>query len=130
MPDEVFPKAKANASQVIEADPRSSDAHLAMAFAMNAYDDDWRKSEEEYQEAIKLDPKSVDAHHWYAWFLVQQGHRDLAKDEIELAAKLGASQVIVIANVGRIQYFAGSYDDAVASFEQAIDLDPGFVKCT
>ncbi len=128
MPDEVFPKAKANASQVIEADPRSSDAHLAMAFAMNAYDDDWRKSEEEYQEAIKLDPKSVDAHHWYAWFLVQQGHRDLAKDEIELAAKLGASQVIVIANVGRIQYFAGSYDDAVASFEQAIDLDPGFVK--
>jgi len=128
MPDEVFPKAMANALKAIEADPRSSDAHLAMAFAINAYDDDWRKAEAEYQKAFDLDQKSVDAHHWYAWFLVQQGHRDLAEEEIKRAAEWGASQVVVIANVGRIQYFAGSYDDAVASFEQAISLDPGFAK--
>jgi Tfp pilus assembly protein PilF len=128
MPDEVFPKAKANALKALAADPNSAEAHLALAFAIHAHDDDWRKAEVEYQQAIVLDSKSADAHHWYAWFLVQQGHRDRAEEEIKLAAELGAAQSIVINNVGRIQYFAGLYDDAISSFQQAINLDSGFAK--
>jgi serine/threonine protein kinase/Tfp pilus assembly protein PilF len=128
MPDDVFPNADANARKAIDADPNSAEAHLARAFTIHEYYDDWRTAGEEYQTAIDLDKNPVEALHWYAWFLVQEGHRDLADDEIKRAAHLGTTNVLVVANVGRIQYFAGLYNEAVTSFKHAISLDSEFGK--
>ncbi len=128
MPDDVFPLAKASALRALELDSHSASAHLALAFAMHAYECDAAQAEQEFRRALQLDPRSAEAHHWYAWFLLQQSRLQEAEQQIDLAAQLGAAKSIVATNEGRIRYFSGAYRLAIEKFEEALRLDPIFAK--
>ncbi len=126
--DEVFPKAKEAAEQALARNPKLAEAHLALAFALDSYDGDSRRAEQEYLEALRLGPKLPAAHHWYAWFLVQHGRPDEAARQIDEAQKLGPDQVIIANNAGKIAYLRRDYSLAVEKHKYALELSPDFRK--
>jgi tetratricopeptide (TPR) repeat protein len=128
MADDVFPKAKQAARKALAIDERRAEAHLAMAFALEAYDCDWKGAEAEYLRALKLAPDLPAAHHWYAWFLVQQGQPDKATVHIEEAQRLDPKEIIIVNNVGKIYYLRRRYAQAVERHKYALVLNPDFRK--
>ena len=128
MADVVFPKAKKAAAKALAVDERRADAHLALAFALEAYDGDWKGAEAEYLRALQLDPRLANAHHWYAWFLVQQGRPDEAAVHMEKAQSLAPTDVIIVNNVGKIYYLRRRYAEAVEKHKKALELDSHFCK--
>jgi serine/threonine protein kinase/Tfp pilus assembly protein PilF len=129
-PDDVFPKAKDAAQKALSLNNRLAEAHLALAFALDTYDGDSRRAEQEFQRAIQLDPKLPAARHWYAWFLAQQGRSKDAAKQIDEAQKLkqGAEQVIIANNVGKIAYLRHNYPLAIEKHKHALELSPDFRK--
>jgi Tfp pilus assembly protein PilF len=127
-PQVVFPKAKEAAQKALSLDDNLAEAHLALAFVLDAYDGDSRAAEKEYLRALKLKPKLAAAHHWYAWFLVQQGRTKEAAKEIEQAQKLGPVEIIIADNAGKIAYFQRNYTLAVKKHKYALELSPDFRK--
>jgi Tfp pilus assembly protein PilF len=128
MADDVFPKAKKAAGKALALDERRADAHLALAFALEAYDCDWKGAESEYLRALQLDPRLANAQHWYAWFLVQQGRPDEAVVHIDKAQLLAPHDVIIVNNVGKIYYLRRRYAQAEEKHKKALELDPHFCK--
>jgi tetratricopeptide (TPR) repeat protein len=127
-PDDVFPKAKAAAQKALSLNDKLADAHLALAFALDAYDGDTARAEREFRRAIQLNPKLPAAYHWYAWFLVQQGRLKEAAKRIAEAQKLAPDQVVIANNAGRIAYLSRDYPLAIQKHKHAIELSPEFRK--
>jgi serine/threonine protein kinase/Tfp pilus assembly protein PilF len=127
-PSVVFPAAKEAAQKALTQDADLAEAHLALAFALDAYDGNTAAAEKEFRLALKLKPKLAAAHHWYAWFLAQQGRMKEATKEIEQAQKLGPDEVIIANNAGRIAFFQRDYPLAVKKHKYALELSPDFRK--
>ena len=124
-PDEM-PKAKAAAEKAVEADPTLAEAYTSRAFVRLAYDWDWLKAQNDFQQALKLNPKYPTAHQWYASYLMQMGKFSLAKAEIEEAHKLDPLSPIISANNGLYSYYEHNYDDAIAKYKVTLQSDPDF----
>ena len=127
-PDDVFPKAKAAAQKALSLNDKLPEAHLALAFVLDAYDGDSRRAEQEFRRAIQLKPKLAAAHHWYAWFLIQHGQPEKAAEEIDKAQKLGADQVVIADNAGKIAYLRRDYPLAIQKYKHALEINPEFRK--
>ena len=91
-----------------------------------AYDWDWLKAQNDFQQALKLNPKYPTAHQWYASYLMQMGKFSLAKAEIEEAHKLDPLSPIISANNGLYSYYEHNYDDAIAKYKVTLQSDPDF----
>ncbi|MCY2963684.1 MAG: protein kinase [Planctomycetota bacterium] len=126
--DECFPKAIRSATRALELDSDLATAHLALAFAWHTYDCDWERASREYQRAIELDDQQPAAHHWYAWLLAQRQQFDAARAEMRIAHELAPFDLIVMNNVGKIEYFSRRFSEAAQWHRQALDLDPDFRK--
>jgi len=63
------PLAKAAAERAIALDPRSAEAHTAMAFEEYKFEWKWDEADREFRRAIELNPRYTLAHHWYGEFL-------------------------------------------------------------
>ena len=66
---EVIPRARELVARALELDPRSSDAHAALANITFQFDHDWDRAEAEFEEAISLNPSNVVALRFYALML-------------------------------------------------------------
>jgi serine/threonine-protein kinase len=125
-PADEMPKAKAAAEKAVEADPTLAEAYTSRAFVRLAYDWDWLKAQNDFQQALKLNPKYPTAHQWYASYLMQMGKFSLAKAEIEEAQKLDPLSPIISANNGLYSYYEHNYDDAIAKYKVTLQSDPDF----
>jgi TolB-like protein/Tfp pilus assembly protein PilF len=125
-PADEMPKAKAAAEKAVEADPTLAEAYTSRAFVRLAYDWDWLKAQNDFQQALKLNPKYPTAHQWYASYLMQMGKFSLAKAEIEEAQKLDPLSPIISANNGLYSYYQHNYDDAIAKYKVTLQSDPDF----
>ncbi len=125
-PADEMPKAKAAAEKAVEADPTLAEAYTSRAFVRLAYDWDWLKAQNDFQQALKLNPKYPTAHQWYASYLMQMGKFSLAKAEIEEAHKLDPLSPIISANNGLYSYYEHNYDDAIAKYKVTLQSDPDF----
>ncbi|HEV2968487.1 MAG TPA: protein kinase [Pirellulales bacterium] len=126
--DDVFPKAEAAARRALAQDAKLADAHLALAFALHAYDCEWQKAEAEYRRALELNPQLAAAHHWYAWFLAERGRPREAAEQIDRARQLTPDDLIVVNNVGKLMYLAHDFAGAARQHQYALELDPDFRK--
>ncbi len=126
--DAAFPKAKAAARLAIEQEPKLAEAHLAEAFALHAYDCDFKGAEAEFLAAIKLNSRLPAAHHWYAWFLAERGRADEAADEIKRARKLAPDDLTIRNDIGRLHYLSQDFKRAAEDQLYVVELDPDYRK--
>lgn len=125
-PNDEMPKAKAAAQKAVDIDPTLAEGYTSRAFVKLAYDWDWRGAEADFQRALELNPKYPTAHQWYASYLVQMGHFDRARQEIEYAQQLDPLSPIISSNAGFYSYFQHRYDDAISQYKKTLEIDPQF----
>ncbi len=135
-PNDVMPKAKAEATQALEdsvdLQPGQSDATLAAVYTAlgcvkAVYDWTWSDSERHFRQAIEHDPRYPTAHHWYAInCLVPQGRFDEATREIRLAQESDPLSPVIQTSLGLVHYFAGNLVEAVTELKKTLDADASF----
>lgn len=125
-PKETFPKAKAAALRALALDDQLAEAHTSLAVSRLYYDWDLPAAERDFLKAIELNPNYATAHLWYGWLLSAQGAFEGALDELRRALELDPLSLVAGTTTGAVLYFARRYDEAIAQFQQTLEMDSGF----
>jgi serine/threonine-protein kinase len=126
-PADAFPKARADAEAALRLDPDLADAHAALGNIMFAYEWNWERAEQEYQQAIQLNPGFAPAHHWLSLFLIAMGREEEAFAAIKHAQELDPLSLVMTTSLGRHFYFTRAYDRAIQEYHRALHRDSTFV---
>jgi len=120
-------KAMEFVKKALELDPNLAEAYASRG---NIYDVYWdhAAAELDFRRAIELDPNNDTAHWRLALKLSEQGRFDEALSEIDAALAIDPGAVVYMFHRGRILYYGRRYEDAIAQYNHAIDLDDRFIQ--
>jgi TolB-like protein/DNA-binding winged helix-turn-helix (wHTH) protein/Tfp pilus assembly protein PilF len=121
-------KARAAANQALSLDPRSPDAHVALAVIAQNYDWDWTRAEAEYRRAIELDPNNATAHHWYGEFLSYRGRFPEAFAEMARAEQLDPLSLVIKTDKAVAFLYARQYRQAIEQFHAVLAQEPLYAR--
>lgn len=121
-PKPVVAQAKAAALKAVQIDDTLAEAHTALAAA---YLHEWnfKAAGREHERAVALNPGYAWAHHEYATYLMAVGRVDQMVAEMKRAEDLDPLNLAVIADVGAELYLARRYDEAMAQFRKAHEME-------
>ena len=125
-PADVFPRAKAAATQALRIDPSLAEAHASLGYTRTFFDRDWGGAESAFQEAMRLKPEYASAYQWYGWLLMATGRHDEMVSAMRNAQALDPLSLIINAHVGYSLALVGKHDEALQQLRSTLDLDPGF----
>jgi serine/threonine protein kinase/Tfp pilus assembly protein PilF len=125
-PDKTFVPAKAAALKALALDDRLAAAHTSLALTTWLYDWDWPKADAEFRRAVALDPRYVTAHHWYGLFLGEMGRFDEAMAQMQQARELDPTSPPVIADSGRVCFWARRYKESRQYYDRAFQMGANF----
>ena len=125
-PRDAYPKAKAAATKALGLDRNLGEAHISLAFCLDAYDWDWESAGKEFKRGIELSPGYSTGYEWYGWHLAMLGQNAEAIAEVEKAASLDPLSLIVSTDLAEELLVAHRYDQAVKQTRKTINLDPFF----
>jgi tetratricopeptide (TPR) repeat protein len=123
-PVEVYRLAQAAAKRLLELDPNSADAHLLLGHLAWEVDWDPEAAEPKLRRAIELGPSSAEAHHILAWFLVQQGLFQEAKEKFATAYVLDPLSFRTSRDLAAPFRHAGEFDQAIAQYRRTLRSHP------
>lgn len=127
LPDrEAMPKAREAAKKALSIDDKLADAHALLAWTLWIYDWDLAGAQSEFDRAFALDPNMADSRGAYAQFLLGQGKFDDALREARLAQQLDPLGEEVNTEAGLPLYFSRRYDEAIAQYRKAVEVNPDF----
>lgn len=125
-PTEVYPRAMAAVEQALQHGDTFASVHTTVASAKLWYTWDWAGAESAFKRALALSPNDAATHRRYAWYLITMGRLKDAIAVMHRAQELNPLSAGITKNVGLVFYFAREYDQAIAQFRAALDLDPNF----
>jgi len=126
-PSESLPEAREAATRAIALDDSLADAHTTLAFIDAHYDYDWKNAEREFRRAIELNPSYAYAHFFYSnSYLSPLGLHEQAIEEMKKAIELDPLSLPIRSFSGRTFVWAHRYDEALAQFQKANQMDPNF----
>ncbi len=123
---EAMAKARVAALKALALDDTLAEAHTSLAFIYWHYDWNWPAAEKEFQRAFELSPSYPTAHHWYAFYLVSQGRRDQALEEIRRAQETDPLSLIINTDSAEMLYYAQQYNQAIEQAKRVLEMDPEF----
>ena len=122
-----MPKAKAATLKALALDGTLADAHWVLGTVKGVYEWDWAGARDEFSHALAIHPDDADARVAYVLaYLLPRGELGEAQSEIERARRLDPLSPRVYLVSGRIQYFGRYYDEAIARYRKALELDSRF----
>jgi tetratricopeptide (TPR) repeat protein len=119
-------KAKAAAERALQLDPRSPEAHAALAMIELNFDWDLAAAEKEIAEALRLNPSYAQAHQYYSGILTPMNRPDEAIAAARRALALDPLSATASTSLGVRYFYAGRCDDAIAQFLRTLEVTPGF----
>jgi tetratricopeptide (TPR) repeat protein len=90
------------------------------------YDWDWPGTERAFRTAIDLNPGHAEAHHELSMVLMRQKRFDEALREAQLSLSLAPMSIRFLNGVGEVQAYSGHPDEALATADQIVAIDPNF----
>ena len=126
-PRDVMPKANAAAQHALSLDPKSAEAHAALALANQSFDWNFPAAEQEYGRALSINPSYGSARQWHALLLMAQGRHEEALAEIERARTLDPLSPVIDSSRIQAYYFARHYDRAIDEARKALEVEPGML---
>ena len=118
-------KAFAAAKKAIQLDDRLPDAHASMGNLYHRYQADWRASERELRRALELDPNHFDALRWYGSMLFSSARAEMAIPYMLKVRERDPLNVSISVELAHAYLYSRRFDEAVAEFDRALDLQPG-----
>ena len=118
--------AKASARRALQLDPELAEGHTALGYALFTYDWDWVAAERSLRRAADLRPNDSANRHWYATLLMATGRSEAATREIAAARSLDPLSPLINSAVGRVDFYAGRYEEAVRSLTDVVAKAPEF----
>jgi len=125
-PREALPRAKAAAVKALQLDDALGEAHISLAFCMDAFDWDLKSAEREFRRGIELNPGYATAHHWYAWHLTLSGRKPDAIAEMRKALTLDPLSLIINADLAELLVIAHLTDESIRQSRKTIEMDANF----
>lgn len=119
-------KAKAAAAKALELDGSLGEAHISLAFCLDAYDWDWESAGREFTRGIEFSPGYATGYEWHGWHLAMLGRNGEAVAEVEKAASLDPLSLIVSADLAEELMVAHRYDEAIKQSRKTMNMDPFF----
>jgi len=116
-------KARVSVAKAFELDGNVAEAYAVRGIMGFAVDWNFDASETDLQRAIELEPNHDLAHWGYAMLSCFRGRFDQAMTAIETAQTISPGTVIYSRDRGRILYYARRYDESIAQFRRALELD-------
>ena len=126
-PQQLRPRAAAEAIQALQMDPYSAEAHAALGYAWH-YDLRWEDAERELRRAIELNASYSMARVWYANLLSSRLRMREALAQMDTALQLDPFSLIVNTNQGWVLERADRLDAAIAQLERTLTLDSNYVQ--
>ena len=124
---EAMPKAESAAARALALDPRSAEAHTALACVRALYDWNWRAAEAHFRLAMELKPTYPTAHQWRAMhLLVPLSRFDEAARGLADARELDPLSPAILTSLGVLAFFRRDYAGALSALGDVLDLDPEF----
>ncbi|MGD0778275.1 MAG: tetratricopeptide repeat protein [Candidatus Solibacter sp.] len=124
--EEYTARARDAAANGIELDPRSPDAHLALAEIAWLQDHDWPAAERSFRRVIDLNPSFATGHGIFAIALLSRGRFDEALAQLDTAVQLNPLPYVVSNDRAAVLYVARRYDESIARDRQVLAIDPRF----
>ena len=119
-----LPKARAAGLRAAELNPKSGEAHLALAVVHFVLDHDFVSAEKEFREAVALSPEDSFTRRWYARFLSSLGRHEEAIAESRRALQADPLLLVARRDLAMILTIAGRYDEALAEAHQSANISP------
>jgi TolB-like protein len=119
-----FPRARAAVEKALALDPRSAEAHTALAFYDYKFEWKWAQADREFKRSIDLNPNYALAHHWYGELLklemrhdesIQEFRRAMAVDPFSIPVRY--DYILALLNARRTA-------DARAVLDDSLTIDP------
>jgi TolB-like protein/DNA-binding winged helix-turn-helix (wHTH) protein/Tfp pilus assembly protein PilF len=123
-PLEVFPRALAAVEKALQYGEGFASVHTTMASVKLWYAWDWAAAEAAFKHALTLSPNDAGTHRRYAWFLMTRGRQQDAIAVMHRAQELNPLSAGIMRNVGLVFYWARQYEQAIAHFRKAREMDP------
>jgi serine/threonine-protein kinase len=125
-----YPIMRPAAVKALQLDPLLAEAHAAMGWVY-AYERDWANAEKAFQRAIELTPSLTQTYTSYSISTLEPlGKHDDALRLLQTASRHDPLSLDVQREIGRVQFSAGRYQEAIETFRRvyAIDSDFPFVS--
>jgi hypothetical protein len=115
--------AQAAFRNVMAMDPDYADGPVNVARAQ-LQEGDVDGAMEMLERALKISPRLAKAHFFLATALKTLGRYPEALDHLRVAAEQYPRDRVVVNQIGRVQFLERRFDEAIASFTQALRVDP------
>src|SRR3954453_15731274 len=125
-PRDALPRAKAAAVKALQLDNTLGEAHISLAFCLDAFDWDLQAAETEFRRGIELNPGYATAHHWYAWHLSVSRKNSDAIAELKKAQTLDPLSLIINADLAELLLIAHLTDQSIQQSRKTIEMDANF----
>jgi TolB-like protein/Tfp pilus assembly protein PilF len=125
-PTEAYPKAKAAAMKALELEPSLAEPHATLGVIKRDFEWDWSGAEQDFARAVALNPGYAEAYHWHGTLHGMLGRHAQAMATKTHALSLDPLSVVVRTDLARMLYFARDYDQSIAQYRSAIEMDPTF----
>ena len=119
-------KARSAANKTLELDPRSPDAHLALAEIAWLEDHDWAAAERSFRRVIDLNPSFAPGHGWFAIALLSRGRVDEAMRQLDTSVRLNPLPYVVSNDRATVLYVARRFDESIAQARRVLAIDPRY----
>jgi Flp pilus assembly protein TadD len=119
---ERFEEADSAFRAIVHAHPETASAHGALGWVLIAT----RRGDEaarEFRESLRLDSLNASYHRGLAVTLLQKGQIQEALASLRTAARLTPGDAGLWIEIGRLAHLTGGFEESVAAFEHANQLD-------
>jgi TolB-like protein len=121
-----YPIMRPAAVKALQLDPLLAEAHAAMGWVY-AYERDWVNAEKAFQRAIELNQSLTQIYTSYSISTLEpQGKHHEALRLLQTASRHDPLSLDVQREIGRLQFSAGRYEEAIETLRRVYAIDPDF----
>jgi serine/threonine protein kinase/Tfp pilus assembly protein PilF len=124
---EAIPRARTLAQRALELDPDLPEGHAMLGIVAGHYDLDWKEAERRFHLAMAREPISCHLRQWYSnFFLHSTGRAAEARGQMVRVLEEDPLSQIWHCMLTGVLSSLGLYDEALATIQKAVELDPQF----